>query len=163
MQPATHLDTRNLKATPSRFHTNANLLLCRLMIEQAFKCACQTEHGAPTPIAYDAVAWLTCDLDWTRTGLMPPDDIRQEYVLSFQWCCEWLDLNPDVVRQQGLPPGCVPQKADRHRLRIRPRQDTGRRIHVAGLPAVYACWERVKQQQGSASAAAEHEQLFVNV
>lgn len=149
MQPAAHLDPRTLKSALGRIHVNPNLLLCRWMIEQGFRSACRVDqNGMPSEIALESVTWIEQRLDWTRIGLIPPAEIQEEFYLSFEWCCHWLDLDPDVVRAQGLPLGCASAHTTGKRMRIRPRHDHGRnsRPHVAGLGAVYECWERAAQR-----------------
>ncbi len=139
MQPAASLDPRNLRSAPGRPHPNPLLLLCRLMVEKAFRCACQTHDGMPTEDARDAVEWLTVRLDWTRDhGPIPPPPLRVEYWLSYEYCCAALGLDPDETRRQGLPRDVATLDPSKRRQRTRPRNDHGRnsRPHVAGLPAV---------------------------
>ena len=145
MQPAASLDPRNLRSAPGRPHPNPLLLLCRLMIERAFRSACYTHDGVPTQDACDAVEWITSRLDWTGTGSVPPEDIRTEFYMSFEYCCRWLDLDPDQIRRSGLPRDVATlDPGNRRRMHTRPRNDHGRnsRPHVAGLAAVYGCWAR---------------------
>jgi hypothetical protein len=162
-----------LQSLPGRVRPNATLFLCRWMIEQAFRSACVVDHdGMPSEIATEAVEWIEARLDWTRTAtaLIPPEDLRQEFVLSFEWCCRWLDLNPDVVRQQGLPPSCATLHTTGKRLRIRARYDHGGRTsrhHVYGMPDVRRIWKAAAKQhaheQRSQASTAVHEREAVCV
>jgi hypothetical protein len=79
------LDPSKPLSGPLREHPNPALLLPRLMIEQAFRCATQTVRGQPTAIALEAVHWITARTDWTRVpGEVPSESIREEHVLSFE-------------------------------------------------------------------------------
>jgi hypothetical protein len=64
-------------------------------------------------VASNAVRWIRARTDWTRIALAkrmerwgapaPPVDVRTEHVLSFEWCCGLLNLNPERIREHGLP------------------------------------------------------------
>jgi hypothetical protein len=153
-----------LQSVPGRPHVNANLLLCRWMVEQAFRSACRVDqNGMPSEIALEAVEWIEAHLDWHSQGEIPPESLREEYYLSFEWCCQWLDLNPDVVRQQGLPLGVASVPGHGKRWHTRYRDDRGRnsRIHIHGLPDVHARWQAAAQQHAQRpGSAVEHEQVL---
>ena len=103
--PLQHFETRTRSDSP-RSNAWPTLLLARRMIEQAFNDAVQCgSNGQPTERARDAWAWISAKTDWTiDRGPIPPKGIRDEFYLSFEWCCRWLSEDPDVIRAQGLPP-----------------------------------------------------------
>lgn len=123
------------------------------MIEKAFRCACVTHHGVPTEDAQDAVEWITCHLDWTHDhgSSIPPAPLRAEFIMSYEYCCAALGLDADETRRCGLPRDVATLAPSKRRLRTRPRVDRGRnaRAHVAGLTAVYACWERAAERHAA--------------
>lgn len=156
-----------LQSLPGKPRPNATLFLCRWMIEQAFRSVCDA-NGSPSEVAQEAYDWLTCDLDWTHYGIVPPEDLRQEYVLSFQWCCQWLNLNPDTVRRHGLPLGVVLVGTNsRKHVHSRPSNPHGRnsRTHIFGLPDVRAHWRRAAQQAKPVLARSheQHEELYASL
>lgn len=96
--------------------------------------------------AANALRWLRARSNWTKVPLAkrlakwgtpgPPSDVRSEYVLSFSWCCQVLDLDEEQVRQHGLPVAMgqtwVPRGGLSDWRTWRQHRDT-RRIKPAGL------------------------------
>jgi len=78
----------------------------------------------------DAVAWIEDSLDWTclrnadGTVPIPPRDLQLEAVLSFDWCCRLLELNPAHVRENGLPSTRLWRE----------------NVTQGGLPRIYRLW-----------------------
>jgi hypothetical protein len=168
MQPAASLDSRSIRTLPGRQHPNPLLWLCREMIWQGFHDACQVDDsGAPTTRACESVVWIEQCLDWTTTKTIPPEDMREEYILSFEFCCSYLNLDPDRVRREGLPRevASVLTRGSK-RWRTRPRVARGghnSRSHVAGLAHVYRIWaaaaeRHANEQHSDARATVTHEQ-----
>ena len=152
MQPAVRLDPNKLQSATGRERPSPLLWLCKEMIRQSFRDACRVdERGAPTVCACDAVVWIQSHLDWTTDhGPIPPENLRSEFYLSFEWCCAMLGLDANVIRQQGLPKDCCTVYAGK-RLRIRAREDHGRnsRRHVAGLPAIHRVWDEAAKRHAA--------------
>jgi len=75
------------------------------MIESAFRDATKNIQRRAYTAARDAVIWLTAKTDWTRRRDVPspPPELRREFPFSFEWCCRLLDLNPDELREHGIP------------------------------------------------------------
>lgn len=88
------------------------LLNSRKAIELAFKEAKLTRFGEPTDVALWALDWIMARTDWTKLNLAgrdelwstppPPQQIRKEFIGTFDWCCHWLDEDPVDVRNIGL-------------------------------------------------------------
>lgn len=88
------------------------LLNPRKAIELAFKDAKLCRFGAPTPVALEAIDWIMSRTDWTKLNIAhrediwsvppPPLAIRKEFSGTFEWCCQWLDEDPNEVRKIGL-------------------------------------------------------------
>jgi hypothetical protein len=122
------------KQCPQGFHQHRRpflplLLLARRLVESAFHDAVRTRDGRPTEEARLAREWLESDLDWTRKGVVPPPELRRQYPGSFQWCCRWLSLDPQEVREHGLPQTtCADRSMSEHWQRTR------------GMQCVYAVW-----------------------
>jgi hypothetical protein len=63
--------------------------------------------------AADAIRWIRTRSRWTNVpperrlarwgSPAPPCEARIEYVSSFSWCCELLDLNEETIRRDGPP------------------------------------------------------------
>ena len=104
---------KNLQSVPGREHPLPILWLAREMIHQGFRDTIRMRNGRPTEDAQLALAWLTERSNWTRIPLenrmrrwgqpAPPPELRREFALTFEWCCELLNENPDHVRAHGLP------------------------------------------------------------
>jgi hypothetical protein len=99
---------KNLKSLPGRNRPLPILWLVREMIHQGFRDAIRTCDGRPTEDAELALAWITERSNWTRIPLkerlrrwrspVPPLEMRREYPLTFEWCCQLLGEDPDQVR-----------------------------------------------------------------
>lgn len=150
LQTQPYWDARHIQTPLLRERPNPLLWLAREMIWAAFRDAVRLDScGAPTVEACLAVEWLAADLDWTRrNGPIPPQNIREEYVLSFSWCCGWLGLDPAAVRERGLPADAASMDGAGGDLRIRARKSRGHtsRKHVRGLPHVYEVWARAAKE-----------------
>jgi len=116
-------------------HVLAALLLMTRMIQKAFEAALETNYrGEPTQDALDAVEYIESRTDWTLTrGAIPPEELRKEFALSFEFCCRWLGYSPQEIRERGLP-------------RAHGNRETGSTFddsrHVPGLDFVRDYWRR---------------------
>jgi hypothetical protein len=107
------------------------LLLARRAVEEAWECAKKRFiDGEPSDEAVEALTWILDDLDWTRLRRadgsvpIPPREMWGELYFSFDWCCRLLEIDPAVVREEGLPSS-----------RLYHENPT-----VGGVSAVYAVW-----------------------
>ncbi|HTR24431.1 MAG TPA: hypothetical protein VMI10_10635 [Terriglobales bacterium] len=63
--------------------------------------------------AAHAIRWLRARTNWTHIPIerrlrawgapAPPREVRDEYPLTFSWCCEILNINEDKTRENGAP------------------------------------------------------------
>lgn len=123
---------KKIQSVAGPVHPNPTLLFCRRIIEQAFSDATETIAGAPTLLALDSYLFLRRQSDYSRTPLAErlakwgstavPEEVRRAHIGSYQWAARWLDLDPDLVLQRGLPP--------------RRGQE-----NIRGLPDVWRRWE----------------------
>ena len=95
---------------PHEQHAFPVLLLARRAVEEAWECATKRFiDGEPGEDAVDSLQWLEASTDWTRlrrsdgSTPIPPREIWDELILTFDWCCRLLELEPAVVREVGLP------------------------------------------------------------
>jgi len=169
---ATNRTTRQQFSTePAAPHPSPLLLLCRALIENAFADAVRCAQGKPTAEALEALEWIESRTDWTRrknhkiaTGdgslPIPSEDARKEFPGTFDWCCRWLNEDPDDVRQRGLPHPVVRDLQPGHgirayapmRSRVARTSVHGKR-HVAGVGAVREAWDRARQTYQARIAA----------
>jgi hypothetical protein len=144
--------------TPPRPTVNPLLLLARRAIEEAFEAARKFQDGEPTEDAVDALRWIEDRLDWTRlrrsdgTVPIPPRHLHVDFVLSFDWCCRLLELDPAKIRENGLPrsPRYIEHSTQ------------------GGLPRIYRMWaeERAASERGNdqlSLAKQESEPSFTSV
>lgn len=141
---------RNFQSPQGRERPLPVLWLAREMVHQAFRDAIKMCDGRPTADAQFALGWITTHSNWTRIPLKdrmrrwgqpaPPLELRDEYALTFEWCCQVLNEDPDHVRAHGLPrPVCRDKVASTHRwnrARVRRSSKRGGRAHIAGIPMV---------------------------
>ena len=145
-RPALHAHELNRQRNANATRANPVLLLLRLCIESAFVDALRTRDGVPTPEAIEAAAWIEARTDWTRRpGPIPPPALREQNVLSYEWCCAALDLDPEQIRQNGL--------ARLSGLAHNSKQ------WLPGLHAVREHWARAKEEhEAHIAQAQQHEE-----
>jgi hypothetical protein len=79
---------------------------------------------------WKAVGWIEDILDWTRlrnsdgTVPIPPKELQSEFILSFEYCCRCLELDPAHVRENGLPSTRLWRE----------------NVTQGGLPRIYRLW-----------------------
>ena len=143
--------SRYLLATiPPPEKPNPLLWLCRRLLESGFNDACAVgPDGQPTQDAKDGWEWLTCrDTDRVRCpGTAIPDPaLRLEHIMSFSWCCHFLNLDVENVRTNGLPKMACSVNANKPmKTRLRKSHWNGYH-HVPGLDGIMAA-----RQQGAES------------
>jgi len=114
------------------------LLFARRIILAAFHDALHIGiDGLPTERALESVDWVKAHTDWLyHKQPIPPAEIRAENFGSFEWACQWLGEDPEHVRQCGLP----------RESGVFATSQEPKRLHVAGLPAVYAHWQQAREK-----------------
>jgi len=138
------------------------LIFPRKLIETAFADAKQVdkETGQPTQLALDAVDWIMGKTDWTSLSVdlreelwrqpSPPEEIRQQFYGTFDWCCEALSFNPDEVRSAGLPHARL--RNSNWKYDSPQRNSYNENPTVGGVQGIYATWkERRSRLRGVSS------------
>jgi len=114
---------------------NPQLLMVRLLVESGFRDALRTLNGSPTPEALNAVTWLEGRTDWTRRSDVPPPppELRRQHILSFEWSCSLLGLDPDYLREHGID-------------RISGLSHRFTASHLPGLREIRRRWAQAREQ-----------------
>ena len=125
---------QNPRSALTKDHHSATLLIARRLIEQGFHDALAVgRDGRPTESALESWEWLTARTDWTRHNrAIPPPELRQQFYGSFEWCCRWLDEDPERIRTQGLTPT--------HGIGSSQGRETWSGERIQGLPDVQRRW-----------------------
>ncbi len=107
------------------------VMLYRRQIDWAFHDAQLRRNGELTPLAQEALDWISARTDWTRIPIekrmkawgapAPPPEIRSELYDSFDFACSVIGEDPDVVRTNGLSVAKPWLRGHRNGRPMRPR------------------------------------------
>ena len=90
----------NFRTADSRTYAEPVLLLWRRVSDSAY----HDKLSKNAEIASNARVWIEAETNWTRrqNPSIPPPEIRDEYVGTFDWICEHMGEDPDRIRPKGL-------------------------------------------------------------